>query len=169
MGGKPRTIQMGDRNGRLVVTSYVPANKSLGRKEGHVGAECDCGAAHQVLICNWRRTFSCGCLRVMLRRIQSTTHGMKGTPEYQAWQGMKNRCYRKKTWNYSNYGGRGVTVCDAWRESFEAFYKDVGPRPFPEYSLDRIDNNGNYEPGNMRWTTAKVQANNRRPRRTYRL
>lgn len=88
-------------------------------------------------------------------------HGMRNTPEYRTWSDMKNRCLNPRVRSYSNYGGRGITVCKEWVESFEEFFKYVGPRP-DGYSLDRIDTDGNYEPGNVRWVTNRSQQNNKR-------
>lgn len=112
---------------------------------------------------------SCGCLHIDTARKQgknNTTHGAKSngkvTPEYRSWASMKNRCNNPKDKAYYRYGGRGITVCKEWSVSFEKFLKDVGIRPSNYHSLDRINNNGNYEPGNVRWATAKQQANNRR-------
>lgn len=91
------------------------------------------------------------------------------TPEYRAWMGMKARCYLKTRKDFSSYGGRGIAVCDQWRDDFTAFLAAVGRRPSPAYSLDRYpDQNGNYEPGNVRWATSSEQAINRRPRRVAR-
>ncbi|MCE7937081.1 MAG: hypothetical protein DYG90_00475 [Chloroflexi bacterium CFX6] len=87
---------------------------------------------------------------------------MKNSPEYQAWRSMINRCERPQTREYANYGARGITVCPRWRSSFVAFYADMGPRPTPTHSLDRIDNDGNYEPDNCRWSTIRDQARNKR-------
>jgi hypothetical protein len=90
------------------------------------------------------------------------THGLSHTSEYQAFRAMYNRCYRPNTHNYCNYGGRGITICDRWLNNFEAFYEDMGPKPSPQHSLDRINNNENYSPSNCRWATALEQIHNRR-------
>ncbi len=89
-------------------------------------------------------------------------HGWWGTPEYRAWVDLIARCENPKHPRFADYGGRGVLVCPRWRSSFAAFLADIGPRPAPRLSIDRIDNDGNYEPGNCRWATTKVQAANKR-------
>lgn len=88
-------------------------------------------------------------------------HGKTGIPEYKIWSGMKQRCYNKKQAKYNHYGGRGITVCKRWRESFTAFLEDMGPRPSPEHSIDRIKGHGNYTPKNCRWATRSEQRVNR--------
>lgn len=87
---------------------------------------------------------------------------MSGSLEYYIWINMKIRCFKKTSPYYKNYGARGITVCDRWKNSFHNFYQDMGPKPGPEHSLDRIENDGNYEPGNCRWATMIEQNNNRR-------
>ena len=88
--------------------------------------------------------------------------GNRWTKEYAAWASMKARCHNPRSQGYARYGGRGITVCDRWRESFEAFLSDVGLAPSSKHSIDRIDNDGNYEPGNVRWATGTVQQFNKR-------
>jgi hypothetical protein len=100
------------------------------------------------------------------RRVNET-HCQSHTPEYRAWYQMNRRCHDPRHGSFNDYGARGITVCDRWRESFLAFLSDLGPRPSTRHSLDRRDNNRGYEPGNCRWATPKEQANN--TRRTRRI
>lgn len=99
---------------------------------------------------------SCGC---QMRR--TTLHGMSHMPEYKAWIYMIHRCQTKTGLTFTRYGARGIVVCHEWRESFEAFYKYLGPKPTRAHSIDRINNDGSYEPGNVRWATKIEQMRNR--------
>lgn len=111
------------------------------------------------------KTRSCGCLQREAAAASTSarsTHRLTGTPEHIAWVNMRNRCTNKNHDAFKNYGGRGIAVCDRW-QSFEAFLEDVGKRPSPSHSLDRYpDNDGNYEPGNVRWATVLEQRHNQR-------
>lgn len=132
---------------------------------------CDCGVEKVVSTNSLRcsRVRSCGHLRGVANRRRLTTHGGRHTPEYKAWCDLKARCENPNTPNFNNYGGRGIRVCEEWRASFEAFLAHVGPRPSPKHSIDRKDNDGSYEPGNVRWVTPKQQARNKRTSRLIEL
>ena len=131
--------------------------------------KCDCGNITNVLASNLVRgnTSSCGHLRVTRGIERKTTHGLTGTPEYMTWGSMLKRCTNPNDRGYHNYGGRGISVCDRWLSSFENFYADMGPRPSDFHSIDRKNNDGNYEPGNCFWATKEEQDNNRRTNRIF--
>lgn len=117
---------------------------------------CSCGTERDVSGRALRSgiSTSCGCSR--------RTHGRSKTSEYGIWRNMRSRCRNPRDPKFSDYGSRGITVCVRWDDSFEAFLSDMGERPSPDLSIDRINNDGNYEPGNCRWATASEQINNTR-------
>lgn len=157
----------GQRFGRLVVLACAGKNR-YNRLLWH--CRCDCGRDTTVIGNHLRNgnTQSCGCLHrdTVIARI--TTHGMTHTRTYRLWRGMINRCMNPKADNYARYGGKGVTVCDEWRTDFQSFYDHVSVLPqFGKagYSLDRINNEHGYEPGNVRWATASQQNRNKQASR----
>lgn len=164
--------QAGTQYGRYTVLSRdIERECTIPYRACYVVCRCECGTVKSVALTNLRKghTTSCGCARdqALSERAlhgQSRVEGKK-TPEYVAWGGMLQRCYNPKNPKYKDYGGRGIVVCGEWRESFAAFYAYLGDKPGTEYSVDRIRVDGNYEPGNVRWATPIMQANNRRKRK----
>ena len=164
---------IGERFGRLLVTADArDAVLKSGRKLRRVIAKCDCGTEKTLLVCHLRagKTQSCGCLRKEVVRELHSTHGDtrpsvgKWAPEYVAWSGMIGRCTDLGPKNYPYYAGRGIMVCYRWH-NYDNFLADMGRKPSPKHSLDRINNDGNYEPGNCRWATASEQRlNSRKPK-----
>ena len=125
--------------------------------------ECHCGVKKTIkgsyLVSGHTR--SCGCHQRDVIGSISRAHGMYGSPEHVSWNRMHQRCTNKKNNRFDNYGGRGITVCNRWQKS-ENFYADMGDKPTPKHSIDRIDNDGNYEPANCQWATPLEQAHNQR-------
>jgi hypothetical protein len=150
----------GKRFGRLVVPAYAGGEKWF--------CVCDCGVRVVVRGDRLRegKTKSCSCLRRELLKARATKHGMSRSREYRSWTSMKSRCFDPRATGFEFYGGRGILVCERWANSFEEFFADMGTRPAGR-SLDRINPNGNYGPGNCRWADTKQQAQNRRPQRAH--
>ncbi len=162
MGHQEKIV--GARFGRLVVLRVVPSASGI---RWRVECRCDCGQSKIIDGKNVARGLvrSCGCYK--RDHPRSRTHGKSDSREYKIWSGMKARCYRPYAQFFESYGGRGITVCERWRNSFEAFLEDMGPCPSAGHTIDRIDNDGHYEPGNCRWADKLTQSRNRRNVKAY--
>lgn len=164
--GRPRADISGQRFGRLVAVRFL-------ERRGH-GALwrciCDCGREVDAYSAAMRHgtSKSCGCFRKERMAGLTYKHGQTGganrkrrPPEYKTWDSIKQRCINPNATGFEWYGGRGITIAPEWREDFDAFLAHVGPRPSSRHSIERLDSNGNYEPGNVCWADWVQQANNR--------
>lgn len=157
--------------GRLLFLQEYYGN----RKDGKVlwFCRCDCGKICLVTASSASKgaVKSCGCITVENTIKRNTKHGFSKRSDtnklYMVWQGMKARCSNKNHFSYNNYGGRGIKVCERWVNSFENFLADMGERPSDYYSIERIDNNGNYEPSNCKWANDVEQQKNTSRSRLY--
>jgi hypothetical protein len=145
------------------------------RHKPFVSCKCQCGVVRPVsakTLLNGS-SVSCGCYRVdnaarriaLLRKTHGESVNFQRTPEYASWLAMRRRCADPHTTDYKHYGGRGITVCDRWQNDYVAFLEDMGRKPGIKYSVERIDNDGNYEPGNCKWANQIEQCNNTRSNR----
>ncbi len=140
---------------------------SFDRKEDHKNywwkCRCVCGTIKSIRYHSLKSNTikSCGCKRMEVISKANITHGLSKTSEYNIWRGMIKRCIKLNNKNYKDYGAKGITICQRWLESFENFIEDMGMKPSKEHSIDRIENDGNYEPNNCKWSTDLEQANNR--------
>lgn len=157
------TDRTGLRYGRLTVLRKAARGTDAKSRITRWHCRCDCGAETVVRAADLTagRTSSCGCLRAEMTGSAARIHGMSDSPEHRAWRAMRARCSNPNGQDYAYYGARGIVVCERW-ESFSCFLADMGPRPGPGYSIDRINVDGNYEPGNTRWATRKQQMRNTR-------
>jgi len=154
----------GMRFSRLLVKSEACKTKY---NNSAWNCQCDCG--NEIIVpgpyLRQGDTKSCGCLKRDTSKNRNTTHGLSQTDEFKTLARIKTRCFNRNSKDYPNYGGRGITICSEWINSPETFVRDVGLKPSKKHSLDRINVNGNYEPGNVRWATPFQQANNNRRNR----
>ena len=158
----------GQKIGRWTV--LLKCSNQMQKKTGNILwlCRCECGTERIVASNNLSngKTKSCGCYADEIKRLRIkhglTRRGFKKTLEYNSWASMIQRCTKPTNHKWKDYGGRGITVCTRWRNSFIKFLEDMGRRPTPMHSIDRINNNGNYEPNNCRWATPKEQRTNQR-------
>lgn len=154
-----RKILVGDRIGLLTVQELLPSIKHAGKPRRVWKCVCECGKILEViddaLRLKTQEPRSCGC-------YIKDSFWKRTISERNSWHSMINRCYKEKDIGYENYGGRGIKVCESWLKSFDNFYQDMGSKPTPKHSIDRIDVNGDYEPSNCKWSTITEQNVNKR-------
>ncbi len=154
------------RFGRLLVIGDGP--RLYGRMSVSLLVRCDCGREKVVAKSSLERgrTTSCGCFRSEVSGARTRTHGLARTSEYRVWSGIKTRCYNTNERSYADYGGRGIVMCESWKNSFAAFLSDMGKRPSLNHTIERRDVNGGYTPDNCFWMEGRFQPRNTRVNRT---
>lgn len=166
----PRLVdRVGHVYGRLKVTSRFECGPASKGQRTKWNCECECGATKVATgheLANGDTT-SCGCYQRESTVERNRRHGMTGTPTYRSWYAAKGRCHNPNNAKYASYGGAGIKMCDRWRESFDAFFEDMGARP-EGTTIDRLDQCKGYEPGNCRWATSEEQSRTRGTTKLYR-
>lgn len=155
---------IGSKFGRLLVVKYSHSLPVNGKQRHYYICLCDCGSEKRILASalNPNGSKSCGCLRRDVTIKRGTSHGLYYHPLWRTYQNIIARCEAPNHKSFHNYGGRGIGMCPKWRNDFLSFVADMGTKPSPKHSIDRVNNDGNYEPGNCKWKTMKEQSFNRR-------
>lgn len=175
-GTRNNPIEIGECFGRwTVIGEAEPTYNQRGHRIRQLLCRCDCGnfGVKRPGSLRYGSSKSCGCLQREITKARATTHGAtvgyRLHPLYQSWLQIRSRCRNPKNSRYAYYGGRGIDICDRWFGDFQAFVADMGPRPTPSHSVDRIDNNKGYQPSNCRWADKTTQARNTRKNRIIRV
>ncbi len=167
----PVEEEIGKRFGQLVVLRHYGYKNEGGSRIPLFECSCDCGrlCIKRIYVLRKGDSKSCGCLHLEAIKAVKTTHGDSGSTEFKTWAGMIKRCSNAKSKDWDRYGGRGISVCERWVKSYDNFLKDMGRRPSARHSIDRIDVDGGYGPGNCRWADPFEQANNASTNRKFTL